>query len=101
MVNLQSFAGELGDDLLNGGGFVQLNKLASPPASPVRLRRRIERQKLLLRVGIEEIEVGVLLMKTPNGFLVVKIMVALIISLPNLDELIGELPLFRFPFREE
>ena len=29
MINLQPFAGELGDDLLDGGGFVQLDQLAA------------------------------------------------------------------------
>src|SRR5256886_7811345 len=101
MIHLQPFAGEFGNDLLDGGGFVQLSELGPAPAGPVCFHRRIERQKLLLGVGIEKIEVGVLLVKTPNRFLIVEIMNALIVSFANFDQVSGELARFRFAFRQK
>src|SRR3977135_1559868 len=80
---------------------MQFDQSAAAPPGPVCLRRRIERQKLLLSVGIEKIEVGILLMKTPNRFLVGEIMDALIVPFANFDQVSGELAGFRFAFRQK
>ena len=96
-VDRTKFAGELGNNLLDGCRFVQFHQLATAPAGAVRLcDRRIQWQQFLLRIRIEKIKVGVFLMKTADRFLVVKIVNALVVSVPDFDEIIRELTRSRF-----
>src|SRR5207237_4531148 len=98
MVDFQPFAGQFGYNFFDRSRFVQLYQSAAS-ATPVCPHWRFaQRKQFLARLGVEEIQVQILLMKSAHRVFVVKIVHGLFVSLAYFYKIRWKLARLRVSF---
>src|SRR5205823_5391561 len=80
-------ARELGDQFLNGCSLVQFHFGGAAAADPVRLCSALQRKQLLLDIGVEQIQIWVLLVKFAEGLFIREVMHHLFVSIADLHQI--------------
>src|SRR2546430_17635243 len=98
MGDFQTFAGQFGYNFFDRSRFVQLYQSATS-ATPVCPHWRFaQRKQFLARLGVEEIQVQILLMKSAHRVFVVKIVHGLFVSLAYFYQIRWKLARLRVSF---
>src|SRR5881398_3085329 len=98
MGEFQTFAGQFGYNFFDRSRFVQLYQSAAS-ATPVRPHWRFaQRKQFLTKLGVEQIQVEILLMKFAHRFLVMKIVYGLLVSLAHFYQIRWKLGRLRVSF---
>src|SRR6266540_5013301 len=98
MGDFQTFAGQFRYNFFDRSRFVQLYQSAASAISICPYWRFSQRKQFLAKLGVEQIQVAILLMKFADLFLVVKIMDGLFVSVAHLHQIRWKLARLRVSF---
>src|SRR6266567_8898997 len=100
MANFQTFASQLGNDFLDRCGFMQLDKLTASPTAIASCWRFAQRKQFLTKLGVEQIQIAIILVKLADLSFIMKITHRFLISLPHLDQVGWKFAGLRIPLGE-